>query len=108
MYSDRFHTFTDQEISFSDMDQSYSIDENLDGQSDYSIYQPDFNFRQFRSNLVARWEYTPGSTLFLVWSQSRTGFSQEGEFSFRNDFEDLFDVYPNNIFLIKASRWFSL
>ena len=50
-----------------------------------------FNVREFRSNVVFRWEYRPGSALFLVWSQGREGFSDaEGRKSFGGDFGDLF------------------
>jgi hypothetical protein len=55
-----------------------------------------------------RWEYSPGSTLFVVWSQGRTGFESQGEFSFRNDLRDLFNVFPDNVFLVKLNRWFAL
>ena len=68
---------------------------------------PNFNFKQFRSNLVMRWEYSPGSTLFLVWSQGRTGFEEMGAFSFRRDFSNLFDQRSENVFLVKFNRWFS-
>jgi len=71
-------------------------------------FDPDFNFREFNSNLVVRWEYQPGSLLYLVWNQSREGFVENGQFSVGDDLEALFDVYPRNIFLIKVSRWFSL
>lgn len=63
----------------------------------------DFNFRQFRSNLVVRWEYRPGSLLYLVWNQGRTGFEETGNFAYRTDFNDLFSVTPHNVFLIKLS-----
>jgi hypothetical protein len=55
-----------------------------------------------------RWEYLPGSTLFVVWSQGRTGGASNGEFSFRDDLRDLFRVFPDNVFLVKLNRWFSL
>jgi len=106
-YGDRFHTFTN-EVSYDAAAEEFVVDEDLNGAADFSFDQPDFNFKQFRSNLVVRWEYIPGSTVFLVWSQSRTGFQDNGEFSFRNDLRGLFDVYPDNIFLIKLNRWFSL
>jgi hypothetical protein len=106
-YSDRFHTFGN-EVSYDEAGALYSVDENNDGAVDYTFGKPDFNFRQFRSNLVVRWEYSPGSTMFLVWSQGRTGFAPNGEFSFRNDVKNLFEVFPDNVFLIKLNRWFSL
>ncbi len=74
---------------------------------DYSD-SPDFNFRQFRSNLVVRWEYSPGSVVYLVWSQGRTDFKEDGRFRLRNDLTSLFDTRAENVFLIKANRWFSL
>jgi hypothetical protein len=106
-YEDRFQTFAN-EIQFDEQQGIFDVDENLDGATDYSFNKPDFNFRQFRSNFVMRWEYIPGSTLFLVWSQGRTGEESNGEFSFRNDLKDLFKVFPDNVFLIKLNRWFSL
>ena len=108
VYEDRFHTLTGNEIAYDATNEEYRVDENLDGTVDYYVEDPDFNFRQFRSNLVVRWEYTPGSTLFLVWSQGRTGFESTGDFSYRNDMRGLFRVYPHDVFLIKLNRWFSL
>ena len=65
-----------------------------------------FNFKQFRSNVVFRWEYRPGSTLFVVWSQGRRGFTGiEGTQSFGGDIGDLFDLRPDNSFLVKVSYW---
>ncbi len=51
----------------------YQVDENNNGNVDYSFGKPDFNFGQFRSNMVVRWEYIPGSTVFLVWTQEMNG-----------------------------------
>ena len=65
-----------------------------------------FNVKQFNSNVVLRWEYRPGSTLFVVWSQGRDDFEpQQGNRSMTKDFGRLFDAYPRNTFLIKASYW---
>lgn len=69
-YDNRFHVFQPGEISFSNG--QYAVDENGDGATDYTFGKPDFNFVQFRSNLVVRWEYKPGSELYLVWSQGNT------------------------------------
>ena len=67
-----------------------------------------FNFKQFRSNAVFRWEYRPGSTLFLVWSQGRQHEeSLEGGRSFGGDLRDLFSQRANNTFLVKVSYWFA-
>ncbi|HKV50318.1 MAG TPA: DUF5916 domain-containing protein [Gemmatimonadaceae bacterium] len=67
-----------------------------------------FNAQQFRSNLVFRWEYRPGSTLFLVWTQGRDGsFPVAGTQSFGGDLRELFAQRSNDIFLIKFSYWFA-
>lgn len=68
-----------------------------------------FNFKQFRSNTVVRWEYRPGSTLFFVWQQGRTQDGVDpGSFQFGRDYRNLFDAHPQNTFLVKASYWFGL
>ena len=107
-FSDRYHAFTTDELVFNSENNNYSIDENRDGIEDYSISNPDFNFRQFRSNLVVRWEYLPGSTIYLVWSQGRTGSDSNGLFSYGRDIKSLFQVTPRNVFLVKFSYWFAL
>jgi hypothetical protein len=65
-----------------------------------------FNFKALQSNVVFRWEYAPGSTLFAVWNHGRQGFDGiEGTNSFRGDVTDLFKLHPSNTFLIKMSYW---
>lgn len=65
-----------------------------------------FNFKQLASNVVFRWEYQPGSTLFVVWNQGRQGFApQAGDKNFRNDVNDLFSLHPANTFLVKIAYW---
>lgn len=86
----------------------YLVDENGDGLTDYSFGNPDFNFRQFRANLVLRWEYIPGSTLYVVWSQGRTSYLLDGAFDLGRDLSGLFDVHPENVFLVKFSYCFQL
>ena len=78
-----------------------------------SRYQPynagtlsDFNFRQYRSNTVVRWEYRPGSTLYAVWAQERTSSDDLG-FDARQDYRRLFGAHPGNVFLVKGSYWLS-
>ncbi|HKI94723.1 MAG TPA: DUF5916 domain-containing protein [Gemmatimonadales bacterium] len=65
-----------------------------------------FNVQQFRSNIVFRWEYRPGSTLFLVWSEGRQASADlAGTRSFAGDFQHLFDQRANDTFLVKFSYW---
>lgn len=83
----------------------FNIDANGDGMRDYGFSNPDFNFGQFRSNLVIRWEYIPGSTLFLVWTQERnSAFYADDPGHRRYSFD--FDEKAYNIFLIKYTYRF--
>lgn len=74
----------------------------------YSIQNPDFTFTQFRSNLVFRWEYRPGSQVFLVWGNERTSWKNDSQTKVDRAISQLSDVFPNNIFLVKVNYWFSL
>jgi len=69
---------------------------------------PDFNEQALNTNVVLRWEYLPGSTLFLVWSQARQGRNGDYFTTFGNDLRDTFRVPPANVLLLKASYWISL
>ncbi|MFN2398609.1 MAG: DUF5916 domain-containing protein [Gemmatimonadaceae bacterium] len=73
-----------------------------------SFRHPDQNFRSLRGNAVLRWEYRPGSTMFLVWTQSRENLTALGNFEFSRDRSALFDAHPDNVFLIKVSYWLGL
>ena len=101
--SDRYQLYTTDQISHDQDNAIYGIDDNMDGTNDYYFDDPDFNFKEFLSNLVVRWEYRPGSTVYLVWSQNRNGYINNGTFHFTNDIKDLFTENPNNIFLVKFS-----
>jgi hypothetical protein len=70
----------------------------------------DFNFKSLRGNAVFRWEYMPGSTLFLVWTQERTDSEllPGDEFQLRPSWEQLTKAEPNNIFLAKVTYYFTL
>ena len=108
-YHDRFLTYNSDQISF-DTD-LYNISENGNGKIDYTIGDNDFNVKQFLSNLVVRWEYSPGSTVFLVWSQTRSYNTSTGQMDFFNNVGDLFNKsknIPHNVFLIKFSYRFGL
>lgn len=100
-YDDRFHVFNPGEISFSNGE--YLVDEDSDGIVDYRFDKPDFNFVEFRSNLVVRWEYKAGSELYLVWSQ---GNNPDASYDLNTPvaeslFDNAFADQSRNIFLIK-------
>jgi hypothetical protein len=103
-YPERFTTF----LNSAKTSGNVLLDENNDGSPDYSVPDPDFNFLQFRSNLVIRWEYRPGSVIYLVWSMDKTGGAEPLDLSLGKSMEHLGDVHSNNIFLVKFNYWFSL
>ncbi len=103
-YNDRFAFYDNARL----VDNRYQLDENGDNVPEYSIANPDFSFRQFRSNLVLKWEYRPGSDLYLVWSSDRTGFIDEAGTNLGHSLGRLWNIVPRNIFLVKVNYWFSL
>ncbi|MEM7575466.1 MAG: DUF5916 domain-containing protein [Bacteroidota bacterium] len=105
-FADRFHTFGPAEVQYNNDTDEYLVDDDTDRAIDYSFGNPDFNFMQFRSNFVARWEYRPGSELFFVWSQGTTVFGDPQQNVFRSLSDDLFSGNIQNTFLMKATyRW---
>ena len=59
-------------------------------------------------NAVLRWEYRPGSTLYLVWQQFRSGVEPFGEFRFGRDVRGVFESRPENVLAVKATYWLPL
>lgn len=66
-----------------------------------------FNSKQFNSNVVMRWEYQPGSVMFVVWQQGRSDGRDPGTFEPGRDFRNLFGTHPDNTILVKLSYWFN-
>jgi Domain of unknown function (DUF5916)/Carbohydrate family 9 binding domain-like len=69
---------------------------------------PDFNFKSLRGNAVFRWEYMPGSALFLVWTQERVHVDDSGEFRMNSNSTRLMDADADNVFLAKVTYYFNL
>ena len=103
-YEDRFHRFAASEIAFLPGTNAYQVSESG---TTYTFDNPNFDFRQFRSNLVARWEFKPGSSLFLVWSQDRTDNALSGK-SLTSSLDALRSFPATNVLLVKVSYWFGL
>jgi hypothetical protein len=70
--------------------------------------QMSFKYTQLRTNAVVRWEYRPGSTVFVVWQHGRQDASNHkpGQ-SWTQDYRDLFGLHPDNTFLVKVAYWLS-
>ncbi|MGI9625646.1 MAG: DUF5916 domain-containing protein [Longimicrobiales bacterium] len=84
----------------------YSVDADGAGPAETIQFRdPDFRLRSFRSNVVLRWEYLPGSTLFVVWSQDRADRVGDPAFDGIGDLKRLFSDPMRNVLLLKASYW---
>ncbi len=106
-FTDRYHIYTSDQISL--VDDIFEVDEDVDGNVDYSFYNPDFTVDEWLSNLVIRWEFLPGSTAYLVWSQTRNYYVQDGNSGVWDNMNNMFtDGKPTNTFLIKFSYRFGL
>ncbi|HWW61915.1 MAG TPA: DUF5916 domain-containing protein, partial [Thermoanaerobaculia bacterium] len=66
---------------------------------------PDFNFRSMKGNAVVRWEFRPGSALYVVWNENRSDDAIEGDFRFRRDFRAIPNAPSRDVFLVKFSYW---
>lgn len=101
---DRYAPLTEIETS----DGKWLIDEEGNLVHDFADWDPDFNFQEFSSNFVARWEYKTGSTLYFVWTNYRWNYNDNSEQSTLEAFGKIFKVPAENVFMLKLSYWFSL
>ena len=73
-----------------------------------TMNNPDFSMRSLRGNAVVRWEYRPGSTLFLVWTTSCSSYGANPAFNATQDFRQLCQGRSDNVFAVKLNYWLSL
>ncbi|MDQ6718855.1 MAG: DUF5916 domain-containing protein, partial [Gemmatimonadota bacterium] len=87
----------------------YTVDPDGTGPANsFTIGNPDFNFRSLRGTAVARWEYRPGSTIYLVWNQIRNDQAPFGNLDLTRDRQALFRAHPDNVFLVKMNYYIGL
>jgi hypothetical protein len=99
-----FNTYSESNILREDG--VITIDPDGDGPSPAMRFSnPDYIVRSIRANMIFRWEYMPGSSLFLVWTQSRFNYIDNHDFNFANLAGKLFDKNPDNIFMLKLTYW---
>jgi len=101
-FGDRFRSYEPGEIAYDDASDLYRVSETASALN-YEFENPDFNIKEFLANLVFRWEYRPGSFIYLVWSQSRSGFDPNGHFRLDNDFSKIWEIHPTDAILLKVS-----
>ena len=96
--------FEDLDVNYLDPENQYEFTHNG---TDRFFANPDFSFMQFRSNLVFRWEYNLGSTLYLVWAHDRSGFNTLYN-PIADITGDLFGIKGNHVLMVKLNFWFSV
>lgn len=84
------------------------VDYSGDGAPDASFGEQDFNARSLRGNAVLRWEYRPGSRIFLVWQQRRSSPASLGRLDLGRDAGAIFDSPGEHVFMIKVDHWIDL
>jgi hypothetical protein len=114
-FEDRFRSFTTSEVAYDPDSHSYVLDLDGSGEGDVWLWNPEFNSKALNSNLVLRWEYRRGSTLFVVWSHGRGEYVQDGAFHVGRDFGRLFGLRPGsrelpitNVMMVKLNYWLGL
>ncbi len=107
VFDKRFREFGDDELTLLEAGEfsAWEVDLDADGTRDGLFANPDFNVKSLRSNVVLRWEYRPGSAVFVVWSRDQSSFANDGRFDFRQDLGDVFGLTSTNVFLVKLQYW---
>ncbi len=106
-WEDRFERYGSTELRRGP-DDVYLVDEDGDGAAEYGFDVPDFTVRELRSNLVLRWQYRPGSTLFFIWSHGRSDQTVDGDLRLGRDVDALVGAAGEHVVMLKASYWFGL
>jgi len=76
--------------------------------SEFSIDDPNFNTYSFRSSTVLRWEFSPGSALYLVYTHNRYEDDDRADFDLNRSLGRIRKIKPDNIFMVKATYWFNI
>ena len=105
-YADRLDPLESDRITRPGGDTSVEVDVDRDGAVDLDFEEPDFRVVSLRTNAVLRWEFRPGSTLFLVWQQNRRGSRATGDLDAGSALWDAFEEPGTNIFAVKVAYWF--
>ncbi|TVP55146.1 MAG: hypothetical protein EA351_11390 [Gemmatimonadales bacterium] len=81
------------------------LDYSGDGRVDTSFREQNFNIRSLRGTAALRWEYRPGSRIYLVWQQRRQSRELLGDFDFARDARAMFDAPGEHVFMVKVDYW---
>ncbi len=97
-------------IGYVDTTRTYTVDPDgaAGAAAPFTFSNPDFTFRSLRGNAILRWEFRPGSTLYLVWQQARQSQDAASRVRVGDDLDRLFAAPADNVFLVKVSYWLGL
>jgi hypothetical protein len=109
-YEDRFDPLGPDRMNRPGGDEDVQVDVDVDGDGnvDFEFSDPDFRVVSFRTNVVLRWEFRPGSTLFVVWQQNRGQDFAGGPLRLTTALVDVFDTPGTHVFAVKLAYWFGL
>ena len=100
--SGEFIRYGDGSSSFEDVDGEFRIDPDGEGPAElFSLFDSNFEYQSLRGTAVLRWEYLPGSTVFLAWTQSRYTYDDRWQQFYNPDGTSILKVYPDNVFHLK-------
>ncbi|MFQ6676232.1 MAG: DUF5916 domain-containing protein [Fidelibacterota bacterium] len=103
-----FVVYGENGTSITEEDGGYLLDPTGGNDDDsFFVADPDFNYKALVGNAVLRWEFLPGSTLYLVWTRNGYDFRNPGNFRFRRDFAHLLNATTDNVFAVKIAYWIS-
>lgn len=104
-----FNVYGENNSTIFSQDDVYHIDADGSGPSaPFAIGNPDFNYKSLRGTVVLRWEYRPGSTIYLVWTQNRSDYANPGDLRFSRDFRNLMRAPGDDIFMVKFTYRFKM
>jgi hypothetical protein len=88
-------------------ERAFTVDPDGSGPAaPFRLDDPSFNFKSLRANAIFRWQFRPGSTLFVVWTEQRQDSSRPGEFELGPDIRSMLSARPDDVVLVKISYWF--
>ncbi len=107
--SNLYAVYGEGNSNISKSDGIYTVDPDIGGPAQpFEFDDPDFNILSIRANAVMRWEYLPGSVLYLVWTQNRFDNHLDSNFQFRKSFSHMMDLNADNIFMLKLTYWMNI
>jgi hypothetical protein len=108
IYAQRFDELGVDRMTRPGGEEDVAVDVDADGFDDIAFSDPDFRVVSLRSNAVLRWEFQPGSTLFLVWQQDRRDRFDDGDFDLGDSVGEVFGASGHHVLAVKVAYWLGL